>query len=392
MRRRELIRGVIYSGLAGLGMLQARRGFAVPATGNEQGALEAEAFFASFEFRIDQIGDDSARIVATSPSAMFCPFTFGTDQAFGQMRFMDMTSPAISHVVPLDGLKPGTRYYLQLNAVLPDATVYKSRTVSFITVPGDRGVDSLMQGEGMAQIAVAQDAAGILSGELELSQLKSKYALLRYYTFKPAFSAIGLHSDDSEGILRRMALVEPTFDHAVQLVGLKARQDYRTRAIFVDSSGRVYRSDELRFTTPESSGYLPDGINVALLESGARVSSVSSEWSPGFAGQMAINGDDSTEWASDGDGNNATIEITLAHESRVHAIGFWTRTMGSSAQVSRFTVSTDDGKEHGPFEIPDATQPYYFDIPPTVTHSLRFTVVDSNGGRTGAVSIEAYSQ
>ena len=73
------------------------------------------------------------------------------------------------------------------------------------------------------------------------------------------------------------------------------------------------------------------------------------------------------------------------------AVGLWTRTMGTSAQIGQFHVVTDRGETLGPFALPDANRMYSFDVSATA-RSLRFEVVSSSGGNTGAVEIAAYSQ
>ncbi len=45
----------------------------------------------------------------------------------------------------------------------------------------------------------------------------------------------------------------------------------------------------------------------------------------------AFDGDAATAWSSDGDGDYAWIEMGLAGLTHITRVGFWTRTMGSSA-------------------------------------------------------------
>ena len=138
------------------------------------------------------------------------------------------------------------------------------------------------------------------------------------------------------------------------------------------------------------------GENMASLSTGARVSAVSSNYASGtngsaFGADKAIDGDPHTEWSSDGDGNDAWIEIELASEIRVSAVGFWTRTMGTSAEVTTFQVVTDRGETAGPFELGSAGRGFYVDTGLTARR-LRFETLDSSGGNTGAVEIEVYGE
>ena len=136
------------------------------------------------------------------------------------------------------------------------------------------------------------------------------------------------------------------------------------------------------------------GENVALIEMGAKVAGVSSNYGDGandstFGADNALDGNPSTEWSSDGDGDDGWIEIELPAETHITSIGFWARTMGTSAEVFAIQVVTDRGEVDGPFELDDSATIHYFDTELTAKR-LRFEVIDSSGGNTGAVDIEVY--
>ena len=142
------------------------------------------------------------------------------------------------------------------------------------------------------------------------------------------------------------------------------------------------------FSTPDR------GINLALMDNGASVFAVSSNFGGGaddsaFGAANALDGDPATEWSSAGDGDQAWIEVELAEFTRIRSVGFWTRTMGNSAQVRSFQVTTDSGQVHGPFAVDDATTIYYFDTN-IEAKRLRFEVLETSGGNTGALEIEVY--
>lgn len=146
--------------------------------------------------------------------------------------------------------------------------------------------------------------------------------------------------------------------------------------------------------TPESQAE-PEGENVALLSAGAQIAGVSSNFGGGdndstWGANNAIDGDPATEWSSDGDGDDAWIEIELAQERTITAIGLWTRTMGSSAQIESFRVRTGQGDTLGPFELEGAANMEFFAVQ-TRARRLRFEVASSSGGNTGAVEIAVYS-
>lgn len=148
------------------------------------------------------------------------------------------------------------------------------------------------------------------------------------------------------------------------------------------------------FASPAAFGPEVEGENVALSEKGARVIGVSSTVGGGandspFGADNAIDGDPATEWSSDGDGDDAWIELELDRSYRVIAFSVHTRTMGESAQVSSFSVLTDEGIELGPFELPGADRPYLFPVD-VETRRLRFEVVSSSGGNTGFVDLGVF--
>ena len=108
-----------------------------------------------------------------------------------------------------------------------------------------------------------------------------------------------------------------------------------------------------------------------------------------FDANNALDGNPSTQWSSQGDGNGAWIEIEFAQDSHITSLGFWTLTMATSAQIASFRVVTDRGETFGPFDLSDASAVHYFDVDLTAKR-LRFETVDSSGGNTGAVEIEVY--
>lgn len=137
-----------------------------------------------------------------------------------------------------------------------------------------------------------------------------------------------------------------------------------------------------------------EGENLALLENGTIVATVSSNYQDrpndsGFGANNALDGDPATEWSSNGDGDEAWIEIELPQVIQVRTIGFWTRTMGDSAQMFAFQVVTDRDEIYGPFELGGADAVAYFETDFTAKR-LRFEAIGTSGGNTGAIEIEVY--
>lgn len=186
--------------------------------------------------------------------------------------------------------------------------------------------------------------------------------------------------------------------HKPVLTGLQPDTEYHLRMQGVGPDGTLYQSKDYTFRTAKATAGAakPAGPNLALLSNGARVTGVSSNYGSAdnngaFGANKAFDGDPGTQWSSNGDGSKAWIEIELARNTRVTNIGFWTRTMGNSAQINSFQVVADDGKTYGPFKLADAGGIYYFPVD-FATQKLRFEAVDTSGGNTGAVEIEVYGQ
>ena len=198
----------------------------------------------------------------------------------------------------------------------------------------------------------------------------------------------------------------PHSDHHPLLTGLQPDTEYHIRLQGVGQDGTLYRSKDYTYRTPKEApgSAKPEGPNLALLSRGAQVLGVSSNFgggdnASGFGANKALDGDPATQWSSNGDGDKAWIEIGLAHSTHVTTIGFWTRTMGTSAQISLFRVVADGegsagqqgGKVYGPFKLDGAGSIQYFPVS-FRGQRLRFEVVSSSGGNTGAVEIEVYGQ
>ncbi|MEX0788573.1 MAG: discoidin domain-containing protein [Anaerolineales bacterium] len=184
-------------------------------------------------------------------------------------------------------------------------------------------------------------------------------------------------------------------DHHPVLAGLEPDTVYYLRLQGVGPDGTLYRSDEFTLHTLPA-GTVSGQANLASTAAGARVSGVSSQFGSeasdgAYAAIRAIDGAPSTQWSSNGDGNDAWIEIELPAPTHITRVGFWTRTMGSSAQIYSFRIVTDQGQAFGPFELSDAAQIHYFPTDFSASR-LRFEAVETSGGNTGAVEIEVYGE
>lgn len=184
-----------------------------------------------------------------------------------------------------------------------------------------------------------------------------------------------------------------TLDHALTFIDLEPDTTYHYRITVTDENGNVYQSDDFIFMTePEGTNEL--GTNWL---STADVIAVSSNFGGAadadtWGADSAIDGRSGSAWSSDGDGDEAFIEFELEQPVRVHTILVHTRSMpDDTAQIFTFTITNDAGETFGPFELPDASQPYSFNLD-TTTQMLRFEVETSSGGNTGLIEIEAYGE
>ena len=182
-------------------------------------------------------------------------------------------------------------------------------------------------------------------------------------------------------------------DHHPVLAGLKPDTEYSYRVQGTAADGRLFMSATRTFRTPARKA--AEAVNLGSLAAGARVAGVSSNYGgagndSSFGAHMALDGSNRTAWSSFGDGDDAFIDIAFAGPARIDAVEVWTRTMANgTAQIFSFTLTTDSGEVLGPFDLPDASRAYRFEVDIT-SRSLRLDVVSSNGGNTGLVEFAAF--
>jgi hypothetical protein len=175
--------------------------------------------------------------------------------------------------------------------------------------------------------------------------------------------------------------------HVVVLSGLTPGTRYRFRLTATDARGQVFQTQSLgTFTTPRQSPGQEQDIAI-----GARVVAVSSQWSSAYRAQNAVDGNLSTEWASTGDGDKAFIAIDLGRPRQVTGVAFITREMSDGSSITRtFAVVVDGRRRYGPFLAGNRLDPHVAEVSFT-GRRLRFEVVQSTGGNTGAAEVEIFS-
>jgi len=175
--------------------------------------------------------------------------------------------------------------------------------------------------------------------------------------------------------------------HVVVLSGLAPGTTYRYRLTATDAQGLVFQTRQLgTFTTPRRAPNAERDVAI-----GAKVIAVSSQWSSAYRGANAVDGNLSTEWASNGDGDRAFITIDLGREYKVTGVAFITREMSDGTAITKtFDVVVDGHKRYGPFPAGNQVDPRTAAVSFT-GRRLRFEVVTSTGGNTGAAEIEVFS-
>lgn len=187
--------------------------------------------------------------------------------------------------------------------------------------------------------------------------------------------------------------------HSVPLEDLAPETRYYLRARGTDASGRMETSELLEFATTSSDDATAGRQNVALIGEGTTVIEVSSNWSggdndSGFGIHKALDGSMSSEWSSDGDGDDAYVELDLGAERELTYFAFRSRMMndGTSIVTSVRIIDLDDaGREPEVFATPDHTVRYVFALAQIrTTRRVRIEAVTTTGGNTGAKEIQLF--
>ncbi len=208
------------------------------------------------------------------------------------------------------------------------------------------------------------------------------------YGTTPEFGQLSVDSDMAGGSHQ---------EHNPLLTGLQPDTLYYFRLQGVDDNGVLYVSEVMTFRTPPADPEQESLVNLASPEMGAQITGYSSAFGGAAVDERwgagsAFDGDPSTEWSSAGDGDAAWIEVTLAKPARITGIQFQTRSMSDGSAIARaFTVTTESGEVLGPFELPDAGQPYTFETA-FEAQTLRFELIETTGGNTGAVDIAVFGE
>jgi len=355
-------------------------------------ANEATDFYEASDVRF-YYDDGSFYLELDTPVAVLCAVNFArSEEDYNNITAMDMVAPAENHLVELN-LETDNRYRVMLTAFTESHEIYRSQEYILDTTIDENRDNLLISKEGKAQVIEVEISEQGFTAEPEVIEVSGSGASIGFSTGELTLgsTAIGLSNDF--GRIARAPGREPSKDHEVSLPGLESESEYYSETITIDEKGKLIRSEMISFKTLELAAE-DYGENFALRDKGADVSGVSSNFGNDIAGSFgalnAIDGDPGTEWSSQGEGDNAWIEIELAEEIEVTGFGFWSRTMGDTGEIRKLRLLNGAGEVLGEFEIPDAEKLYNFTLSPVQAQKLRFEVVDSTGGNTGARVINVY--
>ncbi len=223
----------------------------------------------------------------------------------------------------------------------------------------------------------------------ELDPTNPSRGIFRVDTTEPMICAIVWGEDESLGNFNNSLNMAGTgiIEHDVFLPGAEPGVEYMFVVQGTTAEGTLYRSEMGTFVLPEpevANTEMDDRENMAL---GATVSSVSSEFSDGFAASNAVDGDLATEWSSAGDGDQAFITLDLGAPQEAFGFQFLTRSMTDwTAVTDTYTVTVDDTETLGPFPAGNPADPQTSDAS-TTGQVFTFAVEASTGGNTGAVEV-----
>lgn len=257
-----------------------------------------------------------------------------------------------------------------------------------------------------ADAAAPRDALDAATGPIEfinvrVEDLGAYRAVVRFDTSVPTTceAAFGI----SESSLDRTATdpnMEPgTFPttHEVPLEDLMPETTYYVVARAETEGGEAADSAVLVFTT--TTGAAVDSLlNVAELSAGTTVTAVSSNYGggandSGYGANRALDGQMSTEWSSNGDGDGAFIEIDLGAARSLSVIGFRSRMMSDGTSIiEEFRLIVDGSTTLGPFLAPDPDIRYLFELDaPVSAQTVRLEAVMTSGGNTGIKELQLFS-
>ena len=241
----------------------------------------------------------------------------------------------------------------------------------------------------------APDAPSVEFLDLRVELLEPRRVVVAFETSVPTSCEVEFGTSPEELTLRAedpdMEEGELSIEHEVPLEDLEPETTYFWRGFTIDGDENEFRSEIQQFTTP-SGGSSPQLTNFALTPVIVGVSSNfgSAQNDQTWGVLNAFDGQMSTEWATQGDGDDARVTIDLGQVRTVTHFAFRSRKMSDgSSIIEAVQFRADDGALQGPFETPDPDQRYLFELDqPVVGQQFVIEAAATTGGNTGAKEIE----
>jgi hypothetical protein len=236
---------------------------------------------------------------------------------------------------------------------------------------------------------------------MRVEDVASTRAVIRFETSRPTTCEVewGLSMDAMITTATDPNMEPGTFveEHEVPLEDLSPDTMIFFRAKATDPMGNTYYSEATSFRTEMGDGG-PARANVALMSMGSRIVDKSSNFGnmaddSTWGANNAIDGSMSTEWSSNGDGDDAWLSIDFGEMRDLEAFGFRSRKMTDGTSIiTSVRIIFDEQTMMGPFATPDPDQRYVFEIAPTRAQRVRVEAVSTTGGNTGVKEIEFFSR
>jgi hypothetical protein len=187
-------------------------------------------------------------------------------------------------------------------------------------------------------------------------------------------------------------------EHQVPLEDLAPVTTYYVAAVAETEAGGVYVSPIVSFTTGPGAA-VDDMVNVAQLSAGATVTAVSSNFGNGandstWGADNAFDGQMASEWSSNGDGDDAYVEIDLGAAKSFTVIGFRSRKMvDGTSIIEQFQLIVDGTTTLGPFDSLDPDTRYIFELDSTISgQTVRLEALETSGGNTGIKELQLFAE
>jgi len=186
-------------------------------------------------------------------------------------------------------------------------------------------------------------------------------------------------------------------EHEVPLEDLAPNTAYFVTGFVTDPADNTFTSPVIEFTT-EAGAAVDDLVNVAALSRGSTVSAVSSNFGGGandstWGANNAFDDQMATEWSSNGDGDDAYIEVDLGTSTSFAVVGFRSRKMvDGTSIIEKFQLVLDDTTTLGPFDSPDPDVRYVFELDGvTSARTIRLEALETSGGNAGIKELQLFA-